>query len=117
MSSCRKVNNKRKRVVLTIEDKLKVCEMVRQNVPKPIIMDKFDIGKSTLIQTCQKEESFKDFKKKKPDLGIFLVVKTSKQIKSGLFDQLESRSNTLHLVASRTRKGFTCHRTNSNGEG
>ena len=39
---------KRKRVVLTIEDKLKVCRLAKQNVPKFVLMNQFKIGKSTL---------------------------------------------------------------------
>jgi len=39
----------RKRVVLSIEEKLKVCEMFRCNIPKTDIMLKYSIGKSTVI--------------------------------------------------------------------
>ena len=44
----KKVNTKRKRVVLTIEQKLEVCQMVRDNVARKVIMDKFNLGRSTL---------------------------------------------------------------------
>ena len=39
---------KRKRVQLTIENKLKVFEMAKNNVPKAVIMSQFSIGKSSL---------------------------------------------------------------------
>ena len=80
---------KRKHVILTIEEKLQACEMVRKKVPKSIVMAKFNIGKSTLNDICRKEESFKNFKAKKEDLGISSVLKTAKQIKSGSFDKLD----------------------------
>ena len=44
-----KTAKKRKRVQLTIENKLKVCEMANNNVPKAVIMSQFNIGKSTLL--------------------------------------------------------------------
>ena len=36
-----KTTKKRKRVQLTIENKLKVCEMAKNNVPKAVIMSQF----------------------------------------------------------------------------
>ena len=47
---------KRKRVVLTIEDKLKVCRLAKQNVPKFVLMNQFKIGKSTLNDILRSEE-------------------------------------------------------------
>ena len=38
---------KRKRIVLTIEDKLKVCRLAKQNVPKSVLINQFKIGKFT----------------------------------------------------------------------
>ena len=48
---------KLKRVSLTIEEKLNACEMVRNKVTK--LMEKFNIGESTLNSLCRKEESLK----------------------------------------------------------
>lgn len=39
---------KRKRVVLSIQDKLKVIEMLDKSVSFAIIMERFGIGKSTV---------------------------------------------------------------------
>ena len=50
-----KTAKKRKRVQLTIENKLKVCEMASNNVPKAVIMSKFNIGKSTLNDILRSE--------------------------------------------------------------
>ena len=54
-----KTAKKRKRVQLTIEDKLKVCEVAKKNVPKSVIMNQFSIGKSILNDILRNEEKFK----------------------------------------------------------
>ena len=54
-----KAAEKRKRVQLTIENKLKVCKMVKKNVPKSVIMSQFSIGKSTLNDILRSEEKLK----------------------------------------------------------
>ena len=51
-----KTAKKRKRVQLTIENKLKVCEMAKNNVPKAVIMSQFSIGRSTLINILRSKE-------------------------------------------------------------
>ena len=61
---------KRKRVQLTIENKLKVCEMAKNNLPKAIIMSKFRKGKSTLNDISRSERKFKKFKAEKEVLGL-----------------------------------------------
>ena len=43
-----KISIKRKRVALTIENKLEVCKMVKNDVLKSFIMKQFSIGRSTL---------------------------------------------------------------------
>ena len=50
-----KTAKKRKRVQLTIENKLKVCEIAKNNVPKAVIMSQFSIGKSTLNDILSSE--------------------------------------------------------------
>ena len=52
---------KRKRVVLTVEDKLKVCRLAKQNVPKSVLMNQFKIGKSTLNDILRSEEKLTQF--------------------------------------------------------
>ena len=81
---------KRKRVVLTNEDKLKVCRLAKQNVPKSVLMNQFKIGKSTLNDILRSEEKFAQFKAEKNELGIPGAVKTCKAIKYGGFDKLDS---------------------------
>ena len=81
---------KRKRVVLTIEDKLKVCRLAKQNVPKFVLMNQFKIGKSTLNDILRSEEKLTQFKAEENELGIPGAVKTCKAIRNGDFDKLDS---------------------------
>ena len=60
-----KTAKKRKRVQLTIENKLKVCEMAKNNVSKAVIMSKFSIGKLTLNNILRSEGKFKKIKAKR----------------------------------------------------
>ena len=48
-------SGKLKRVVLTIEDKLNICKLVKQKVSKTITMSNYNIGKSTYNDICRKE--------------------------------------------------------------
>ena len=74
-----KTAKKRKRVQLTIENKLKVCEMAKNNVPKAVIMSQFSIGKSTLNDILRSEGKFKKFKAEKEELGLSVAAKTTKK--------------------------------------
>ena len=80
---------KRKRVVLSIADKLEVCKLVKNKVPKSFIMDKFKIGKSTINDICRKEDEFVKFETKKQELGVSSATKRAKVIKAGSFDKLD----------------------------
>ena len=85
-----KTAKKRKRVQLTIEKKLKVCEMAKNNVPKAVIMSQFKIGKSILNDTLRSEEKFKKFTAEKEELGLSEATKTAKKVAGGVFDKLDS---------------------------
>ena len=56
---------KRKRVLLTIEDKIKVYKLAKQNVLKSSIMLQYNIRKSTLNEIIGKEEQIVQFKAEK----------------------------------------------------
>ena len=71
-----KTTKKRKRVQLTIENKLKVCEMAKNNVPKAVIMSQFSIGKSTLNDILRSEGKFKA---EKEELGLSGAAKKAKK--------------------------------------
>ena len=85
-----KTAKKRKRVQLTIENKLKVCELVKNNVPKAVIMSQFSIVKSTLNDILWRKEKFKKIKSKKEELGLSGSAKTVKKVEEGVFDKLDS---------------------------
>ena len=56
MASSSKGKAKRKRIVLSVDDKLKICEMVRKKISKTEIMLKYNIGKSTVNDICKSQE-------------------------------------------------------------
>ena len=69
--------------MLSVEEKLKICEMVLKQVPKTEIMGKFNIGKSVVNDICKKEEQLKKFKTAKS-------VKDTKAMKGGMFDTMNN---------------------------
>ena len=94
MASSSKGKAKRKRIVLSDGDKLKICEMVRKKIPKTEIMLKYNIGKSTVNDICKSQETLKNFKMSKCELGIAKCVKATKSMKGEMFDKLD---NALYL--------------------
>ena len=63
-------SDKRRRVVLTIEDKLKICKLVKQKVSTTVIMSNYNTGKSTILDICRKEADLQKFKSAKQELGV-----------------------------------------------
>ena len=57
MASSSTSTAKRKRVVLTVEDKLTVCDLVEKKVPYTEIMNRFNIGKSTISDIVKNKET------------------------------------------------------------
>ena len=57
--------SKRKRVSLTIDEKIKFCKLAKKNVPKSSIMLQYNIRKSTLNEIIGKEEQIVQFKAEK----------------------------------------------------
>ena len=80
---------KRKRLVLTVEDKLRVCEMFRSKVPRLEIKQNFNIGKSNPKDICKSEEKLKSFQMSKQEMGMSNMTKTTKSLKKRMFDQLD----------------------------
>ena len=78
-------NVKRKRTVLSVEDKLNVCDIVRKKIPKTEV-----IGKSTANDICKSEERLKNFKMTQSELGISKSVKATKAMKVGMYHKLDS---------------------------
>ena len=64
--------SKRKRLVLSIDDKVEVLKLIGKDVSYSIIMDKYGIGRSTVS----------DIKKKRASINGLQKVKTIKTIKT-----------------------------------
>ena len=82
-------SSKRKRVVLSIEDKLTVCDLVRKKVSYSEINNRSNIGKSTISDIVRGEEKLNEFKQSKCELGISKSVKKTKTMRGGKFDKLD----------------------------
>ena len=68
----------RKRVVLSIEDKLKVIELIDKSVSYSIISEKFGIGRSTVSDIKKNKEKILSFKREMVDMGMKKRPKTMK---------------------------------------
>ena len=102
-------------MVLTIEDKLKICELVKQKVSKTIIMNNYNIGKSTINDICRKEADLQKFKSAKQELGVSSsVAKRAKVMKSGSFDKLDE---ALYIWLKQQRERGTQYWSHFNGKG
>ena len=99
-----KTAKKKKRVQLTLENKLKVCEMAKNNLPKAVIMSQFSISKSTLNDILKSEGKFKEFKAEKEELGLSRAAKTAKKVEGGVFDKLDSLLSVHFLMLKPCRK-------------
>ena len=58
-------HGKRKRVLLRVADRLEVCRLAKQNVPKSLLMNQYNIGKSTLNDILRNGDKLKIFKTEK----------------------------------------------------
>ena len=76
------MSSKRKRVILNIEEKLKICEAVKNGVPKKIIMNKYELGKSTLNDILRNENKLLTFVNEKKSLAFLLRLKKTKRIRN-----------------------------------
>ena len=73
-----KTTKKRKRVQLTIQDKLKVFETAKKNVPKSVLMSQFSIGKSTLKDILKSEDKLKQLSSNWSNITIIITVQLEK---------------------------------------
>uniref|UniRef100_A0A1X7VQJ9 HTH psq-type domain-containing protein n=1 Tax=Amphimedon queenslandica TaxID=400682 RepID=A0A1X7VQJ9_AMPQE len=69
---------KRKRVVLTLEEKLDVIKMLNKAVSYAVINEKFGIGHSTVGDIKKNRNLMLQFSKEKEEQGIKEVVKSMK---------------------------------------
>ncbi len=71
-------SNKRKRIVLTIGDKLKVLDMLDKSVSYTIIMESFGIGKCTVGDIKKNREKIMKFRKEIVEMGMSRKAKVMK---------------------------------------
>ena len=69
---------KRKRVVLTIEEKVKVLDMLDESISYSVIAAEFGIGKSTVSDLKKNKEKIHHFKTEMVDMGMRRQAKTMK---------------------------------------
>ena len=67
---------KRKRVVLTIEEKVKVLDTLDKSVSYTVIAEKFGIGKSTVSDLKMNKEKIRSFQREMIDMGMKKQAKT-----------------------------------------
>ena len=79
MASVSTFNRKRKRLVLTISDKLKICQLVRSGRTLQSVADEYDVGKSTVHNIVKSEEKLQAFQKEIKDGDCIKKRKTVKK--------------------------------------
>ena len=62
------MEQKRKRTVLTIGDKLKICELVRNKISLRSIAAEFGVGKSTVADIMKNKDKLQAFHDKVQDM-------------------------------------------------
>ena len=81
-------NVKRKRVVLTITDKVKILELLDKSISYTIIAERFRIGKSTIGDIKKNREKFFKFKSEMIDMGMTRSAKVMKLSDDNKLDQI-----------------------------
>ena len=83
--SSQKAGEKRKRVVLSIEDKLKIIKLIESNVSYTVISEWFGIGWSTVCDINRTKDEIRRFSQKMVDMG----TKNAKTRKVGEYEKLD----------------------------
>ena len=76
---------KRKRVVLTITEKIKICELAAAKTPYSTIAKKFGIGRSTIVDIRKQEQALRDFQRKAVEMNL----PEARSMKTGDFEDLD----------------------------
>ena len=66
--------NKRKRVVLTIEQKLEICDKIKQKVSYAEVMGLCNIGKSTICDIKKSENKMREFTSIREQFLCFIAI-------------------------------------------
>lgn len=80
-------SGKRKRVVLSIDQKIEVLKLIDKGTSYTIIMEKFGIGRSTVANIKKKRSSLMDFRRQMKEMGTVRTVKTMKLSEDPKLDQ------------------------------
>ena len=86
MASTCSSRSKTKRVVLTIDDKLKICQLVKAGRTLQKVADEYNIGKSTVHDITKSEEKLKAFQKEVAENDC---IKKRKTVKQADFSELD----------------------------
>ena len=84
-STSQKIGEKRKRVVLSIDDKLKILKLIESNVSYTVISERFGIGRSTVCDINRTKDELRRFSQKMVDMG----TKNVKTMKVGEYEKLD----------------------------
>ncbi len=69
---------KRKRKVLTIEQKIEILKELSRGVSAMILSERYGVGKSTVSDIKKQKDSILDFKRKVTDMGMNKKLKIMK---------------------------------------
>ena len=91
------MSSEEKEVVLSIEQKQEIIELLKKGTSYTIISEKYGIGRSTVSDIKKNESKLNKFKKKMTDMGVKAV--NTKAMKMGLYEKLDAtlpaRSNSI----------------------
>ena len=73
-------NRKRKRLVVTITEKLKICQLIRSGRTLQSVADEYGVGKSTVHNIVKSEEKLQAFQKEIKDCDCIKKRKTVKKL-------------------------------------
>ena len=94
--------SKRKRVVITIDNKLKIYQLVKAGRTLQKVADEYNVGKLTIRDITKSEEKLKVSKKK-----LQKCIKKRKTVKQADFSELD-KAVYLRFIQQRCKGTFTC---------
>ena len=80
---------KRKKVVLTLEEKLDVLQLLEKGTSYTLVAEKYGIGRSTVADIKKSKSKLLSYKKKTLDMGRLKATEERKAMKLGTFEKLD----------------------------
>jgi transposase-like protein len=80
---------KRKKVVLSLEEKLDILEQIEKGTSYTIIAERYGIGKSTVTDIKKSKHKLEAFKKKSKEMGRLKATAEQKTLNLGTYDKLD----------------------------